>query len=637
MPTTSSLLKTAESARKKKLAYDDDVAAFVFQNSAKTQQDWDEYQDYLRTRQTSAPTGSEKLSYAKKLKSAEDSYVSAEIERTSIDILDGKGTTLDKYNRIGSLYERAVERGNMDLAQNLYYQAKRLEEQMINEQERAQRVAGAMATNGVKDIKKLIQKLQTSPDTVAISPTEAYKSLDQIGRELKTNGDTDAGFWNDAKLTTQAITDLVKDAYESASNQEVIDYIENDATLRGVYMGEKAFKIGGQSLSLDEVDLAFRSASANNPLYTVATGKDANGASTFKLVKNEVEDFIWALNEDGTYEAMEVQTRKSPEKLSQQVSPYGTPLTEAKSFKSGDKVMLYDPSTGVSTEQTLGGSETLSKFYDPRTKKYVYTKANDAMSVENRLRAKGFVFNNGKMTTPDGQTYDNFAIEGDKVRFFGAPNEYSQGVSGLYEINVTDVENFGALGNLNAGTVRAVAPDETSDFGIESEFGGRLSQSSQLGKQATLSMTGLSKYSTPKFSIDQKIDRLAVKNSGGLRLTGGVDDLAGYKAGMPGTSSLLQSAGMTSSLKLRQEQDRLAELNRQPALQAGPTPGLNQTPVRQIASSGAPVRQLKVTTPAPSRQTLSVPLPPQQPTRTATVTGVGNQGNFGTTKNLQVR
>jgi len=257
MPTTSSLLKTAESARKKKLAYDDDVAAFVFQNSAKTQQDWDEYQDYLRTRQTSAPTGSEKLSYAKKLKSAEDSYVSAEIERTSIDILDGKGTTLDKYNKIGSLYERAVERGNMDLAQNLYYQAKRLEEQMINEQERAQRVAGAMATNGVKDIKKLIQKLQTSPDTVAISPTEAYKSLDQIGRELKTNGDTDAGFWNDAKLTTQAITDLVKDAYESASNQEVIDYIENDTTLRGVYMGEKAFKIGGQSLSLDEVDLAF--------------------------------------------------------------------------------------------------------------------------------------------------------------------------------------------------------------------------------------------------------------------------------------------------------------------------------------------------------------------------------------------
>jgi len=148
-------------------------------------------------------------------------------------------------------------------------------------------------------------------------------------------------------------------------------------------------------------------------------------------------------------------------------------------------------------------------------------------------------------------------------------------------------------------------------------------------------MTGVSKYSTPKFSIDQKIDRLVVKNSGGLQLTGGVDIMAGYKGGVPGTSSLLQSAGMTSSLKLRQEQDRLAELNRQPALQAGPTPGLNQTPVRTIASSGAPVRQLKVTAPSPVVTPLKVVT--TQPTRTVSVTKTGNQGNFGTTKNLQVR
>ena len=624
MASISSLLKSAESARKKKLAYEDDVAAFIWQNSAKTIDDWNGYNTYLSNRQSTAPTGSDQLSYAKKLKSAEDSYVSAEIERATIDVLDGTGTTMDKYNRVTQLYTRAVERGNFDLAQNLYTQAKRLEDTLIDEQEKAQRVAGAMALNGVKAVKDLISIINgdTPQDFMELADGTQIKTRTGINNELKATGESENGIFADALFSAQAMQSLVEDAYQSATTQEAVDKIERDDTMRKILTGEYTMNIGGKNLTIDELDLAARSAAANNPLYSVASKRNAKGETEFALVNNNVEDFVWARNDDGTYEAIEVQTRRTKDGLKTQISSSGSPLSGEIQTAKGEKINVIDDN-GIVTEVRADGGDYRT-FYDPKSKKTIHTKGSDSLNIQNRLESLGYKViggsSGGKFTieTPGGELIQGATIEDGKVKFFGPPNEFSQDTSGLYEIDLT-----GAPGNL-----RAVSPDETSDFGIESEFGGQLSKSSDLGKSATLSLAGISKYSSPRADLNSIVDNLQVRAIARQEI-GGVD-IGLEKNFVPGTSSLLQRAG-TLSERVKLQAFTEANINKAPALQPAQTPGLNQTPLERISSSGAPVRQLKVSQ-APQRQRItSVGFV----TPNRKITGVTSAPTF--TGNLQVR
>lgn len=406
MPSISSLLKSAESARKKKQAYDDEIAAFIWQNSAKTIDDWAQYQAYLTNRQQNAPTPNESLSYVKKLKSAEDSYVSAEIERETISILDGTGTTTTKYEKVVSLYERAVERGNFDLAQNLYLQAQRLEEQIINEQERGQKLAGSMALNQVKDVKSLIAKLNgdTPDEYIELGDGRVVKTRTGINNDLKTKGQSEINLFDDALDTARVMQELVQDAYDTATTQEAVDKIEGDPTMRKILMGEYTFTIGGQALTLDQLDLASRSAAANNPLYTVATTRNAKGETTFTLVKNEADDFIWARNPDGTYEAVEVQAIKGRGSLNDRFSEFGTPVGDDVTFEAGDKIRFIDENGKVSVITAKGGEKYAP--YTDKTGKTAYMKSDSTLNVKNRLENLGYqVIGSGNtfsIVTPDG-------------------------------------------------------------------------------------------------------------------------------------------------------------------------------------------------------------------------------------------
>lgn len=601
MASISSLLKAAEATRKKQQAYEDEVMAFNWSNSSKTPDEWSEYQDYLSQRQQQSSDPSEELSYAKRLKTVEDGFVSAEIEREAIRVLEGTGTKQDQLVKVSQLLERAIERGNYDLAQNLYKQGLTLQEQIATQQEAGQRVAAAMATNGVKDLKKLVSQLEKGTgdeNGLVVIGDNAYKSLYRVSQELKAAGDSTAGLFTDAYLTTQAIQELVIDAYNSATTQDAVDYLENN--LRPVIDGSKKYSVAGKSLTANEIELGYRSALANNPIYSVTTGVGADGSNTFSLTKNKVEDFMWVYNDDGTYEAMAVQTRKTNESL-------GT---------------RYDDK----------GNKIVTK-YDEYGQVVKGTESNETQSIENRLALLGYAVQQGEdgkiiLTDRDGRIYTDAAIENGKVRFIGDPNEYSQGAAGIYEINLFDQENFGALGSLGAGTKRAVAPDETSDFGYTSEFGGQFGATTQAGKNAIMGIAGVSQYSTPRFNIDQVVERLQVKDFATPRIS----SLDGGVGGnfVAGTSSLLQSAGTTrnylAELNRKEEQRKAAEraaLTSQ-ALSLPNTPNINQTPVRNIASSGAPVRQLKVNA-APTTQKISS-VGVVQPNRT--ITGVDNSKQY---------
>ena len=359
MPSTTSLLKSAEAARKKQIAYQDDVAAFNWQNSAKTSDDWVEYQNYLNTRGSSVGDPSEQLSYVKKLKSAEDSYVSAEIEREAIKILEGTGSKQDQLTRVSQLLERAIERGNYDLAQNLYKQGLTLQEQIATQQEAGQRVASAMATAQVKSIKDLVKTLETGTgdeNGLIEVGDNAYKSLYRVGQELKVAGDSTAGLFTDAYATTQVIQALVEDAYTSATTQEAVDYLENN--LRPILDGTKEYTVAGERMTGAEIELGYRSALANNPIYSVTTSAGANGEVQFAIQKNKVEDFAWIRNDDGTYEAQAVQTRSANESLYTRIDNSGKVVTgddsnESQSVENRMLALGYRVESGADGKVTI--------------------------------------------------------------------------------------------------------------------------------------------------------------------------------------------------------------------------------------------------------------------------------------------
>lgn len=636
MASISSLLRQAEAARKRQLAFEQDVAAYNWSISAKTPDDWAEYSAFLNQRLAQATDPSQLLTFTRLLQTSENAFVSAEIERESIKILEGNGTLQTKLAKVSELLARAYERGNFDLAQNLYKQGLTLQDQIADEQERAQRVAGAMARNQSKDLKDLVTKLEKGIGEIQVGPNEAYKSLYTINQELKTKGDTDAGLFTDAWLTTKYIKDLVDTAYNTATSQDAVDYIEEK--LRPVIDGSKTYKIGGIEMTASEIDLAYHSALANNPIYSVTTGADAEGAPTFAIKKNVVEDFTWVLADDGRYEAVAVQSRMTNEDLETQLSDTGARLGAAQQFKRGDQVRIFNEKTGKYELTKLAKDETLSPFYDPVSKQTVFRKADPALNIANRLALLGYTVQKGKdgrvtLTTRDGRIYTDAVLEGDKIRFMGDPNEFTKGAAGIYEINLTDVTNFGRLGNLPAGTVRAVAPDETSDFAQRSEFGGFFGRTSEAGKAAILSLSGVSNFSTPRYNIDQVVESLKVKDFTAPRIT--TIDTSGAVYGTPGTSSLLQSAGMTRNMleekNRAQEQARLNAQITSQALNLPNAPGLNQTPVRNLAQNGAPVRQLKVTSAPPTPQRVQVTT--AQPARR--ITGVDSTSNFS--GRLQVR
>lgn len=635
MASISSLLKQAEAARKRQLAFEQDVAAYNWSISAKTPDDWAEYSAFLNDRLAQTTDPSQLLTYTRTLQTSENAFVSAEIERESIKILEGNGTLQTKLAKVSELLTRAYERGNFDLAQNLYKQGLTLQDQIANEQERAQRVAGAMALNQSKDLEELVGKLENGTGIIQVGDGEAYKSLYEINQELKVKGDTDAGLFTDAFLTTQAIRELVETAYVTATSQDAVDYIEDK--LRPVLDGSKQYSIGGTKLTASDIDLAYRSALANNPVFSVTTGVDAEGAPTFAIKKNVVEDFTWVRNDDGSYEAVAVQSRMTNESLQTQLSDTGARLGAEQQFKRGDEVRIFNEKTGKYELTKLASDEKLSPFYDRVSKQTVFRKADDSLTIANRLALLGYTVETGQdgrvtITTRDGRIYTDAALEGNKIRFRGDPNEFSGGTSGIYEINLTDVQGFGDFSG-KAGTVRAVAPDETSDFAQRSEFGGLIGWTSDAGKAAILSLSGVSNFSTPRYNIDQVVESLKVKDFNAPRIT--TIDSSGAVYGTPGTSSLLQSAGMTRNMleekNRAQEQARLNAQVTSQALNLPNAPGINQTPVRNFAQNGARVDPLRVISAPPVTQRVQVTTP--QPTRR--ITGVDSTSNFS--GRLQVR
>lgn len=563
MATTTSLLKSATSTRKKVQQQQDALVAFDWSNSAQTYEDYLAYSTYLQKLQDATTDPSQALTYAKTVVSARRSYTSNELQRTQMAIMEGKSTTQDKLTQVYGLYQQAVTNQDFNLAQNLASQYDTLTIKLQNEADAAQKVAGSLAMNGVKTLDALVKKVTKGTEGVELANGTFVKPLAMLDQELKAGTNLDT-YFAEVKNTVEALQQTLADAYNGAATQEAVDAIE---TKYADYItGDKKFSVAGQSLTGQDIDLAYRSALANNPLYSPQEVRnEATGALEYKLTKNKVDNFIWARNDDGTYEAVQERTKvpSAFQNLNAKITNEGYFLGES----------------GKSGVSNIGTGEQV--------------KTNSAATVSDRLKQQGITASQNddgtlNLVLQSGEQVKGAIQPDGSVRYFGQPGDFSGGNAGLYEINLFN------------GQKREVAPDEASMFGNQSQFGGLISKPSDVGVRITQNLTGVTK-SPEGLLRDAQITNLKNDFSGAS-----VPVLARNLQGTP--SSILQSAGQVKDLQAQQGQLQA----KQASLQAATTFNLNQTPIQQFASNGAPIRQLQVATPA-AQPKLSVAAPVAQP------------------------
>lgn len=596
MAGVSSLLKSAQATQKKIANQQDQLVAFEWENSAQTYDDFLTYEKYLQDRSQKANDVSDQLTYQNKIRSARRSYVSNELQRQQIQIMEGNAGTQDKMNLVKELHSQAVENGDFNLAQNLYSQYDALSIKLQNEQEAAMKqyesTLKSGQANAEKAVKKLINDLTKGVDDVTLPTGQTVTPLAAISENFQATGDTVATM-KAAQETLEAVRGVIIDQYQSATTQEQVDALEEKygAGLANIDK-ELFYNANGTKLSAQDITNVLANDQMNNPVYSIkAVRNEAAGTNEFKLQKNNVDslDYVRQIDEQGNEYYAPITVRTDQEKLmfgqSDQGRGLGTQITnEGAVIGSEGQIRL--------------GSETVNR--------------DDSQTIANRLKNLGIIAKQNGTTLQiklPGESVEREAtIQPDgSIRYFG-----DDGL--LVELGLVD-RNLGtdALPQIvRAGEQRAVSPDEASDFGLESRFGGALSVESAQGKGYRESITGQRRFTSP----------LAAGPISTVNDFSGRGSIAMGSA-LQGTSSLLQGAQFTQR-SIQQEQQKQVMLQaqaqaQQQALQATPNQfDLNQTPVQQLAASGVLKRQLSVAAPRPTPRVYVAP-----PAPTPRITSVG--------------
>lgn len=212
--SVSSLISSARSAYEREQAYQDQIAAYEWDLSAKTAEDHDKYVGYLTKRNKELETRdpAKALTFASKINSTRSSFASKEIQRASIAVNYGQGTDSDKYNKMMGLYQNAVNNGDYDLAQNLEAQLGTLQIKIMNAQEAAANAASAASDKAYAATKKgleaeknvlddTLKNLERAVKTGEIDRTEYLTKKKQLLTAKEETLKTFLGVQADGSLT----------------------------------------------------------------------------------------------------------------------------------------------------------------------------------------------------------------------------------------------------------------------------------------------------------------------------------------------------------------------------------------------------------------------------------------------------
>lgn len=160
--SASSLLNTAKTAYDKQQTYNDSLAAYEFELSAKTPQDYQKYSNYLdgRIKTVGSTDPSKALTLTKTQTSAFHSFTSSQISRDSLAVKYGDLSNTDKYNKMLGYLNDAIGNGDEGLAQSLESQLGSLSVTIQNEANAAASAGAAASAKAATQLKEAYLKDQ---------------------------------------------------------------------------------------------------------------------------------------------------------------------------------------------------------------------------------------------------------------------------------------------------------------------------------------------------------------------------------------------------------------------------------------------------------------------------------------------
>lgn len=292
--SVSSMLKSANALYTKQQAYDDQVAAYTWAQSAQGDGDYNTYVEYINGQMSKTSDPSKLLTYQKTLSSAFSSFTSNQIQQQAIGVLQGTSSLSDKQDTIGTLYTQAVANGDLNLATNLQQQYDSVGNEIQTQAQTAATAAQTLATTqadhegtayrdsadtllaGLKTMtNEYKQGGQKAFDSALESFVQSNKNtLQALGVTIPTGGTTNLG------LVTKGVVDAVGQYYvlasqaTSVSDPSASDTYNNDA----MNLANGTTKISTAAGSLDYTGIA---SWAQNPDNFVET-KDVNTGYSLK-------------------------------------------------------------------------------------------------------------------------------------------------------------------------------------------------------------------------------------------------------------------------------------------------------------------------------------------------------------------
>jgi hypothetical protein len=598
MPGITSLLKSAQAAQKKVRQQEDAIENYNWQSSAQTYDDFVNYSKYLKQRLSTASDVSEQLGYQTTLRSAQRSYTSNEIQRATQAVMSGNATTGDKMDTVRNLFKQAIANNDANLAQNLFSTWQTLSIQQQNEQAAALKqfqAAGKAASDA------MVHDLTKGYEDVTLPTGQKVTPLAAIAQDFENTGGSSAT-WQAAQDTMEALRGIIIDKYNNATTQEEVTKLE-DKYGKGLVNIDKelTISIGGKTLNAQDIVNAAANDKFNNPIYGLkAVRNDATGQNEYKLTENNVEsiDYVRQIDPQGNEVYVPAQIRTDQNSLFFGSSDQGRGL-DTQITNNGEVIGANDSKYNQQQAgQINAGSSRVNR--------------DQSQTIGNRLKELGIIATqNGttiKIKLPGENVERTATIQPDgSIRYFADNGQ-------IAEVSLVD-KNIGTDTNQiiqQKGVPRLVDPNENSDFGTTSAFGGQLSQASAQGVRYTNDILGRVPVNNVHINGNQPINV-------GNNFTG---------TGTAATSGLLQGASQTRQAIYLQQQEAAMQQQQQQAtaqLQATATFNLNQTPVQQTTTKGVRKKQLAV---APAIATPRIVVADPAPTPKITSVGVAQPGRI---------
>jgi hypothetical protein len=308
--TTSALLKTQQSRQREIWSQQDAIKDYEWTLSDKSPEAFAAYTQHYKDRMNAPQADGDKmLTYQKRITSANKSYTSNEIQRASIDIIEGRQPEEYKIQVLENMYRQAYEIGDMDLAQGLRYQ---LDNQYVQQQNRqllemAAYGRGGYGGGGSADLKSFVADVKAIRDDVKagnFAVADGGLTLNNVTDTLAQYGTNKtmellAAYGIDSPTPMAFIQGSISNAYEQLREiaGQIPDETEKQKMLSDInaQVNTDNIKIGGKNFSLATLEKLVSDEAEGNPSYRFKQGSDGQ----YTLERRDNVKFQFRFDENG--------------------------------------------------------------------------------------------------------------------------------------------------------------------------------------------------------------------------------------------------------------------------------------------------------------------------------------------------